>query len=272
MAEAVTASGAVRHGENLRDQLVLEVSLDALPVARALADYPVRNVGPQRIQQLGHLARGELSRILRLDAKQVAKAVGQRQVAGVRESIQKYLGSLTKEQAQRQLKRSAAYPTLHEVIEPLLRTAGTAFESPVAGALNLLGWDVRQVEQAGHKGQPDLTGLDHRGAPVVVECKTSEDLIAEVSRKEATEVRKKGTGRPNERKVTVGKPVFSHSAIEFAYRQGPAHNLHLVTAGAVVELLLLVQAGELDRQTAAALLTFAPHVAVAAVRTRLRLA
>lgn len=257
----------IRRIQTLTDQLEFQVSAQAVPVARLFAQHRVPYVGPARITKLAEVTGGEIGRIAQLEDKQLASAVGSKQVVPVRVAVVAFLEGLTKEQAERQLAEAGEHSDLYKIIEPVLRLRGEKFEEPTKMLLNALGWKVDVVDRDGSEPKPDLTGTDRDGVAVIVECKTSERLAGEVSRKEAFDVRRKVPSGFNGHVYTVGRPTFAEAGVEQALKQRDEWPyVRLVTGGALVELLLAIRLRGLPQVTASTLLRSFVHFDVARVR------
>jgi len=269
LAEAENAAQYETTVERVRvlaDQLDLKVSSVAVPIARVLTQNRVPHVGIGRITKLAEAVDGEVGRVLKLEDGQLAKAVGPKQVAGVREAVIDYLHGLTKERSARQLAESKSSPELHGVVEPVLRLSGERFETPAKALLNALGWNVDTVEQDGTEPRVDLEGVDDLGNAVLVECKTADDRAGEVSRSDALVASKKVPAGFDGYVYTLGRPTFADSGVEYALKtrdQWP--HVRLVTAGALVELLLSVEIRGVPREVACDVLRRFFHVGVARV-------
>lgn len=133
--------------------------------------------------------------------------------------------------------------------------------------LNALGWQVDTVDQDGTRAKVDLEGTDDLGTPVLVECKTTDDLAGEVSRSGAFDVVRKVPKGFAGHVYTVGRPTFADSGVEHALKkreQWPY--VRMVTAGALVELLLGVKLRGVPQEAACGVLRRFTHVGVARVR------
>ncbi|HEX5032518.1 MAG TPA: hypothetical protein VFX78_13790 [Candidatus Eisenbacteria bacterium] len=240
--------GAMLDLERLAGQLECQVPAEAVLIFRILREQRVPNVSRKKVLALAERVGGELGRVLAMEDGQLAGIVGKKQVGQVRKAVLGHLAGLTREQSARQLEEAREDPGIEMVVEPLLRLRGERFEAPVRVALGWIGWPLREVDQGGPKKKPDLEGTDECGTPVVVECKTAEDLGGEVSREEATALCGKAPEGFAGTALTVGRPVFSDAAIEAAIRRHKdwPHN-RLVTAGALAELILSVRFRGLPR-------------------------
>jgi ATP-dependent DNA helicase len=254
--------------ELLADQLKFQVEARAVPIERLFAAQPVRHVGPAKRLKLVDLVGQEVGEILTLQDGALRRAVGERQVEGVRRAALSYLDGLTREQSARQLAEAEADPATHAVVRDLLRLSGTAFHAPVETALRSLGWNLRVIAETGSEAKADLDGNADDGASVVIECKTTENLAGEISAREALDVTRKVTTIFEGHVLTIGRPVFSAAAIErVVHHQGP--RVRLVTAGAVVELLLACRLRGLPPTEAGAMLRRFAHIDVSRVRAEL---
>jgi helicase len=248
-------------------QLFYRVDEVTLPIEILFANVPVRSVGPQRRKKLAKLVRGEVSGILKADNEQLIKAIGKGQVDDVIKATLIYLNGLTREQSERQLEESKKDPELRSVVGSLLGKKGTAFEPAVESALRMLDWSVKCIDVKGVKGKADIGGKTCDDCKVLLECKTTERPAGEISKNEAFDVAKKVPEGFVGIAVTVGRPMFCFRAEKQAYSEDNDDPVvHLVTCGALIELLLATRLYGLDKKSATKIIKDFIHVDVSRVR------